>query len=48
VGGVASDLDLDLDLGVGALALFLEEDGFGVVQQAVQQGRGEDGVVVQQ
>ena len=43
LGGGASDLDL----GVGAVALALDDDGLGVVQQAVQQGRGEDGVVVE-
>ena len=36
----------DLDLGVGAAAFALDEDGLGVVQQAVQQGRSEDGVVL--
>ncbi|EQD45416.1 hypothetical protein B2A_09309, partial [mine drainage metagenome] len=33
----------DLDLILGAEALALDEDGFGMVQEAVQEGGGEDG-----
>ena len=37
----------DLNLSLGAIALAIDTHGLGVVQQTVEQGRGEDGVVVE-
>ena len=37
----------DFDLVFGAVALAFDDDGFGVMQQAIEQCRGEDGVLVE-
>ena len=37
----------DFDLVLGAIALALDEDGLGVMQQTVEQRRGEHGVLVE-
>ena len=46
VSGVARAVGSEFDLIPGAAALALDALGLGVVRQPVQQGRGEDGVVV--
>ena len=37
----------DLDLALGAIALALDAHGLNVVQQAIKQGQGQDGIVIE-